>query len=333
MRSGRERGPATGADPLRFALRARRAAIDRVTRFTSAEAQATLEAAKGPQRARFQRCAAEAAGAYAAIRDHVDGGSLAPAWARYARRLEEDLLPNPPFDFLRHPVLMETMEVRGRRMLDRTVARLERGMSRARLAELLEEDLVGMPALACRRYATSHTIVHHLHHLERFGAATGRDWRTLSSIVELGGGYGSLARLIRRQARQRLTYVILDMPISALLQWLYLSTIFGPEEVELVTSERLPKPGCISIVPIGLARRVDLRAELFVSTWGMSESAHAVQRWILDRDWFGAPHLLIAFQHASRDFPDLDSTARFVKEAGASLEPLGVARGSTYAFR
>lgn len=294
--------------------------------------QAELARRKREQADRFARLARESAARFAELQDWAEPASIAPAWARFAELLERDLLPNPAFGFLAHPVLLETMEVRGHRRLARTMRWLEGRLSPSELAALLEEDYAGNPALACRRYRCSHTLAQHLHHFERFSAATGCDWRHVSHVVELGGGYGSMARFLRRNADVPPTHVIIDVPVAALVQWLFLSSVFGPEHVELITAPRDPEPGRISIVPTGLAPRIDLDCELFLSTWGLSEITATAQRRIAAEGWFGAERLLIAFQHTSRDFPDAGVTEEIARAAGCRVEPIRVAGGSSYGF-
>ena len=258
---------------------------------------------------------------------------MVPVWRDYANRLERDLLPDPRFDFLRHPILLETMQIRGRRSLAGALRNLEARLDPESLSELLDEDLVGVPALDCRRYSTSHTLVHHLYHLERFAASTGVDWRRIGGVVELGGGYGSLARLMRRGAERPPTHVIIDMPVPALLTWLFLGAIFGASNVDLLRSPGTPKPGQITIVPAALASSIDLTGELFVSTWGLSEISRPAQERIAAGAWFGAEHLLLAFQRSTKDFPDAVVTEALVRNAGAAIEPVNVIGGSSYGFR
>jgi hypothetical protein len=310
-----------------------RIARDRAVRACTPGPRQKLARRKAEQRERFDRLSAEAAARFAGIRSLIDEASVVPYWARSEERLEHDLVSDPPFDFLRHPVVLETMQVRGPRALRGTVRALEDRCGPGRLRPLLEEDLVGVPVLDCRRYACSHTLVHHLYHLERFAEATGEDWRRVERIVELGAGYGSLARLVRRNAERPPTHVIVDLPVPALLQWLFLGSIFGAEHVDLLDSPRPPVPGRITIVPAGLADRVELTADLFVSTWALSEIARAAQDRVAAAEWFGAERILVAFQHSSEDFPDAAHTEELLRSAGAAIEPLRVVGGSSYGFR
>jgi hypothetical protein len=186
-----------------------------------------------------------------------------------------------------------------------------------------------------RRFRTSHQTIHHLYHLERFAAATGVDIARLQKAVEWGAGYGNQARIFRRLHGGRPTQVLMDLPIFSLLQWLYLSTVFGEDEVVLADSERATiHEGLVNIVPVGLSELVGSDADLFVSTWAISETARPAQDHVIEeRGWFGARHLLLAHQRATSAFPEAERVGLIAAAQGARVERLRVMRGSQYAFR
>ena len=75
-------------------------------------------------------------------------------------------------------------------------------------------------------------------------------------------------------------------------------------------------PGAVNIVPVGLVRHLDVRADLFVSTWSLNESTRAAQELVLDRAWFGADSLLLGMHRGDPFEPD-------VLAAGATAVPIG----------
>lgn len=297
--------------------------------------RATLEAEKGWQRERFRQIAEDAPDAYHELRRWSIENYVLPDWVVNVHDLERDMVAGPSFDFLRHPTVMATMVIlTGGRALRQELAFIEQRLDRERLAWLLEEDLVGQPVLMEGSYRTSHSVVHHLYHLLRFATATGADPAAFGRTVEWGAGYGGFARVHRRWHGGRPTQVLIDLPVFSLIQWLYLSTVFGPEAVSLVTSpEATIQPGKISIVPVGLAGAVTGTADLFVSTWALSESAAAAQDFVAGAEWFGAKHLLLAYQEASPHYPTSSQIGALAEVDGASLEAVGVLRGNRYAFR
>lgn len=278
-----------------------------------------LRRRRSRQLERFRDLAPQVAALHEEVRGHVDPDHVRPDWEARVRDLERDLLPVPPRDFLRHPNILFQMFV-SPRYLRAEMALLLREVPADRLGGVLGEDPVGRPVLVSghdRSYVTSANAVHHLHHLVRFRAATGVDPSSMGTVVEWGGGYGSLARLFRRLHGGTPTYVVIDLPLFACLQWLYLSSVFGPESTAVLKgdTDRIVE-GRFNLVPVGLVAAIDGRADLFVSTWALNESPPVAQRRVLDRSWFGADHLLLGMHRG-------DPLERWATRDGAVPEDVG----------
>ena len=207
-------------------------------------------------------------------------------------------------------------------------------LPRAALAAALEEDPVGDPALCSGDPLTSSTAIHHLFHLERLRAATGVRVGDARVIVEWGGGFGGFARTVRRTATGAPpAHVIIDLPLVSALQWTYLSTVFGEDHVDLALSAgHVPAPGRITLVPSHLAFDLDLRADVFVSLWGLSETSADTQDDVAASGFYGARHLLLAFQDDGPDTPDASRIGALGQAAGGRVEPVGVLANSAYVF-
>lgn len=229
-----------------------------------------------------------------AVRHCVEPRYIRMDWAERNAKLERDLLPVPPPGFLRHPAILYQMFV------DEHVLPHELPFVRSRLTDnaLLAEDPVGAPPtvpLAGSAVRTSSNTVHQLYHLLRYEEATGRRVRDADTIVEWGGGFGSLMRLAVRMHGDDPTCVIVDTPIFSALQWLYLSAVLGEQRVVLHAAGPVrPISGRVNIVPIGLVSQMEVEADLFISTWALNESTRAAQRDVVARRWFGADSLLLA---------------------------------------
>ncbi len=265
--------------------------------------------------ARFARLARELPGVLDAIGTLVDPAFVRADWEQRNAELRAALLPAPPADFLRHPAIRYQMFVN-----DSYVAH-ELPYVRSRLAHpaLLAEDPVGDPPTTVLDDAvvSSSNTVHQLHHLLHFEQASGRRLADLPTVVEWGAGYGNLAKLLLRLAGGAPTYVVLDLPVFSAVQWLYLSCVLGEDRVVLHDWPGQPVvTGKVNVVPVGLAAQLEVRADLFVSTWALNESTPEAQAYVTRRDWFGAPALLLAM-HAG------DPLEAAVLSAGASAVPLG----------
>lgn len=291
---------------------------------------------KRHQRASYETLEREAPVRYAEVRGCQPAALLTPAWVRIAQELERIVFSEASFKFLRSPTVLRTMFVAtGGDHLRRQLGFLERRYSAAFLVDALEEDYVGDPPLLVPRYRTSHQAVHHLFHLARFELTTGKPVPTIEGpIIEWGGGYGSLAKIHRRIHGGKPTQIIVDLPILSILQWMYLGAVFGPGEVRLATpGDATIARGKITLVPLGIVDRVPAECELFVSTWALSESSPLAQDYVIRRRWFGARHLLLAYQVASPMFPAARRVGRAASQDGARIEPVGVIPRDEYAVR
>ncbi|MGV0836592.1 hypothetical protein [Mycolicibacterium thermoresistibile] len=250
------------------------------------------------------------------VRRYVDARFVRPDWAQRNAELERDLLPVPSAQFLDHPAIRYQMFV------DDRVLPHELPFVRSRLSDdtLLAEDPVGGPptvAVPGSPVRTSSNTVHQLYHLLRYQDATGRRLRDARTVVEWGGGFGSLMRLLVRLHGGTPTCVLIDTPVFSALQWLYLSAVLGEYRVVLHdTAPVRPVDGRIHVVPIGLVENLDVHADLFISNWALNESMPVAQRFVANRNWFGAEALLLAM-HAGDPFTTT------VLDAGARPVPLG----------
>jgi hypothetical protein len=265
---------------------------------------------------------------------HDIGSFVSPLWKRVNAEMEKFFIPAPPFNFLTNQMLKDQMFVEaGGRWLEEQLSFLEKRIPKKHLKRLLMEDLAGDPRLLNATYATSHTSIHHLYHLIRFADNTGCDFEKIEKVVEWGGGYGNLAKIFRR-LKSASTYCIIDTPLFSTLQWLYLSTVLGVENVNLLRRpDDVIRTGKVNVVPLCFADQLQIKADLFLSTWALSESLSAAQDYVISRRWFDADHLLLAYQDTSEAAPTAGRLADIAARAGASAIEIEFIPGNYYAFR
>jgi len=293
-----------------------------------------LARSKGQQRATFAALSKEFTPAYNLIKTHDISSFVSPLWQGVNAEMEKLFTPAPSFNFLTDAVLKYQMFVEaGGRWLAEQLSFLEKRVPRNRLKLLLMEDLAGEPRLMNATYSTSHTSIHHLYHLIRFADKTGCDFEKIDKVVEWGGGYGNMAKIFRR-LNPTSTYCIIDTPIFSTLQWLYLSTVLGVENVNLLRqSDDVIQSGKVNVVPLCFVDQLQLRADLFLSTWALSESSSAAQDYVISRQWFEADHLLLAYQDTSEAAPTAGRLGEIAARAGAARIDIEFIPGNYYAFR
>jgi len=255
-------------------------------------------------------------------------------WHIYNTRVEQVFLPAPTFDFLKNPVVMETMFVtRGGKCLKEEIAFLESQLTKEELDRILHEDYVGDPLIFNDNYITSHNRIHNAYHLMYYKNSKNVSFNSINNVVEWGGGYGTMAYIFNCVIKDQLTYTIIDTPLFSCIQWLYLSTILGEDIINFIIDENCEiKENKINILPLCFCDNHDVKADLFLSTWALSESSVASQDYVISRDWFDAKKLLIAYQHSDMNLPDAARVGELAKAKGATNEKISFLPGNYYSF-
>ena len=299
-----------------------------------APARARLAKFKGWQKDKFVGLSERFEPDYRSLSGHETARFTTPLWNDFSAKLESVFLPRPPLSFLRNPDIQKTMFVSGRaKWLDTELNLLESAFDGQRLRSLLEEDFAGDPPLSHARYATSHNSIHHLYHIARYAKSTGVDPAKVRTIVEWGGGYGNLAKIFTRLNGSGLTYTIIDLPLLSVLQWLYLATVLGEERVNMVKGPGDPlAEGKVNVLPVCFVDAKKVAGEMFVSTWALSESSQYAQDYVANRGWFGAKHVLLAYQDGDKSLPDAGRLGEIAASAGMRLEDIDFLPGNHYAF-
>lgn len=259
---------------------------------------------------------------------------VTPFWKKYNTKFENILLPYPEFSFLSNPKIMYTMFMTtGGKLLTEELKFIENTIKNAKLKIILEEEYVGNPLLLNSQYLTSHTVIHHLYHIVKFMLTTKCNLDKINTVVEWGGGYGSMIRILKRIQNHHTTYIMIDTPLFCCLQWLYLSTILGEKNINLLHDKKDKiKANKINILSLGLLDNYQIKTDLFISTWALSESSKFSQDYVLSKNWFKAKHLLLAYQENPVGLYNPARIGKLAKKKGAIIEDIEFLPGNHYAF-
>jgi hypothetical protein len=175
---------------------------------------------------------------------------------------------------------------------------------------LIEQEI---PHVVRHQTLRNTTTVHHLYHLARWEQETGCDVRDLDTIVEWGGGFGSMARLCMRR-NPRLHYSIIDLPLMSEIQRHYL----GIWDLDRRFSAYTPPEAAL------------LQGSLFISTWALDESTAYAQGFAAAAFHY-TPHWLIA-QHPDKDIFPQSGNLNHVLPPDLQIVPTPFFE-SFYAFR
>lgn len=224
--------------------------------------------------------------------DKYDTGTY--DWNDWRAEIRNTFSKSLPMDFLATPLLVETMVFGSTAKLREKVQVLEGVYEKKLLKLLLKESLVGKPKLSLIRYLTSANTVHQASHLATYKINTDKDLIHSNTILEWGGGYGCLARMVK-QINSNCTYTIFDLPEFCVLQYIYLSSIFGNENVVIIKNTDQISIGKINLLPSNsiLNYGCEYSAETFISNWALTESALKYQKLVNELNFFNATNVCI----------------------------------------
>jgi len=234
---------------------------------------------------------------------------VVPQWQENMNEIERYFENDFSFSFLNHPVIRNTMFMYTLpfwKNIQKTL--ISSILPLKEIRRIITEYNLGKPFLNDFEYRSSGNNIHHLYHLLKFFKETSTDASDMKTVVEVGGGYGNMAKIFK-MINPHATYIIIDIPIFSYLQCVYLKTIFGEDAVHMIEEGSLDViPGKFNIIPLDNRHFKDISSDiknvdLFVSTWALSESNDRMQELIKkEHHYFNAVHILLAYQKSNELF-------------------------------
>jgi len=193
-------------------------------------------------------------------------------WTDKQRSIRQHIAERGIDDFLTWPEIVTTMFVGDAPYIPLEMATLHAD-GWGRWGSAMEEDDLGGPLCLPDHNWTSGSMVHQAYHLHQWEKATGIRVDSLSTIVEIGGGYGAMCKLIRRLGFTG-RYIIYDLPELSFIQEWYLGKL--GVDVELCSAPSLAPLDC----------------DLLIALWSLSEMTDEQQISYLDS--LSAKYVLVA---------------------------------------
>jgi hypothetical protein len=181
-------------------------------------------------------------------------------WEFWRWDLRQKVASNDPTDFLNWPTVVGTMFVGNAPYIDYEANNIAEDHDMGDL----EETKIGHPAIySYFGLKTSGNMIHQAYHLSQWEKKT--LWRLddLDTIIEIGGGYGTMALIVHRLGF-RGRYIIYDLSEFSLLQQYYLSNV-GVDNVEFRTT--IEKP---------------IEADLLIGLYSLNEMSLSSRQVIID---------------------------------------------------
>jgi len=194
-------------------------------------------------------------------------------WLANREKLRKCILEKDPRKFLTWDVVTSSMFVGNRPYIDSELSYLMHRPDWTHVwKDILEEDFAGDPKPYKRYRQSSGNRIHQAYHLARFEQETGLAVNHFPLIVEFGGGYGSLCRLIHKLGFKG-QYIIFDLPEFFALQKFYLGSLAMPLiEAKDIASKRRGILCTSDLSVLGSVTPQEAQKGLFIATWSLSET-------------------------------------------------------------
>lgn len=215
-------------------------------------------------------------------------------WSQNIADLESYFVSQMNEDFISNKVINGTMIFTNREAHKLEMKNIFAAFDKQKAEKIISKGLNTAFLAGKSRRSTLINSAHHLHHLMRFEQVTGRKIGDIGSAVEFGGGYGNMARIVENIGSCR-TYSIVDLLLFSCIQYVFLSTVAGEGQVAFADGNTKGNAKFLLYPLFRADSQMNLRGELFLSTWALSESTRATYEWVIACDWFGASNLLLAY--------------------------------------
>jgi putative sugar O-methyltransferase len=221
-------------------------------------------------------------------------------WKRQLSTLGALILNGLPENFLLHPICLEMFVRTGWHLPQEHELTFLEQLDKKLQAKIfsLKESPIGAVPRDCKNHPIS---VNTLGMLWYFARIHEQLIKSPVSIIEFGGGFGSLARVYKSLGRPELTYSIIDLPEMLALQYYYLTGTLGTDAVAAhVSADEKTVPGKINLFPVYGVESLDVTGDLFISTFALSETPAVMQNVVCSaKNYFNAPFVYVTGQYAT----------------------------------
>jgi hypothetical protein len=195
-------------------------------------------------------------------------------------------------NFLRQPFIQKMFFTHNRLFIYNELRELREDKNNwIRWENLLKEDAVGDPIRYFLYLESSGNRIRQVYHLKKFTDYAGINVKSIKNIIEVGGGYGCMARIFSKINRS-CNYLIFDTEEVNYLQYYYLKLNKLNVKFETIKANfNLTKS--ISLLRKKLFNDND--SSLFIANWSISEMPLKLRKKIL-KYIFNVNYILISFQ-------------------------------------
>lgn len=205
-------------------------------------------------------------------------------WSQKRQELVHSILHDNIDNFLSWQVIKNTMYVTGSTYAPQEYTKI----INTKFKNQLVVSKVGGPSPIPSDFNSCENLTHMLYHLYSFESLTNTNIEDNKSVIEFGGGYGCMAKIIKERSPST-KYCIVDFPEFNLLQKYYLSQ-HNINDVTFISN----------------LDNVNIDADLLIATWSLSEAPIEVRQKFLSK--VHLKKFLLAYQV---NFFDIDNDVFF----------------------
>jgi hypothetical protein len=174
---------------------------------------------------------------------------------------------------------------------------------------LLKEDEVGDPIRYFLYSKSSGNKIRQVYHLKKFCDFTNLNIKTIKKIIEIGGGYGCMARIFSK-INHKIKYTIFDTFEVNLLQYYFLKL----NKLDVAIENNKSRINLISSLKVNTEINYKNNSKtLLIANWSLSEMPLKLRNKIL-KLIFKIPHILISFQDKFENINNLKYFKKIKRE-------------------
>jgi hypothetical protein len=257
----------------------------------------------------------------------IENNFITTEWDNWRKAFRSHILQGIGGDFLSRPEIAGTMFQNDEGITNKEIINI--GFDN--LSSIVEYSFSNKN-FDLEGFFISTNTIHHLHHIDIF--EKNKNNKEVKSILEWGGGYGNMAKVFLEKNKNIKFYTIIDIPEFITIQYIYLSSYFGDENVRIVKNNSDFLENGINLIPTSLVKEIDfVKHDLFASTWAISESTFSCQEFASERGFFDYDNLLIAYHQCGQHIPFMNESIKIndiMKDKGAKLINIDFIPGINY---
>ena len=218
-------------------------------------------------------------------------------WAGVKNQMKDLILGAPPRKLLQQSAISGQMLRTGIRETQQYEISFLKNCITQRTRTLLNQfSDTSFSSLAreCSEFECSVSTLGHL-----FSAAKSLEQfedQNISTVVELGSGYGNLARIFK-SILPDVTLILIDIPEFLAIQYLFLHMTLP--NTQIIMHSSIPEsftPKAIHLIPSCLIENLSIKTDLFISTFALSETAVPLQEAVINKGFFDSKVCYISGQ-------------------------------------